>query len=271
MGIKSNFITITPENAAQFLLKNKSNRRISRHTVNCYAKDMKAGRWRRNGEAIVFDSDGYLRNGQHRLSAIVESGVSVTILVIWGVPPEECDIYDRGRIRSTLDSVILSERVDERLRYSNVIGAVKLLALEATGRMRCSDFEVEDFILKYTDEFIQAREATNNTHKKGKLNTCSSLYLAAYFTAIRNGVSQDTLKKFSEIFVSGIMEKSSQSSAIVLRNDIYEGRINTMGGSSDRVRVLYMIQKAIADFNAGIPRKKTYSKCTERIYTGFGE
>lgn len=46
---------------------------------------MKTGRWVLNGETICFDSNGVLRDGHHRLLAIIESGVTIEVLVVRGV------------------------------------------------------------------------------------------------------------------------------------------------------------------------------------------
>ena len=91
---------INPKIAADYLKRNTKNyRKLSRPVVNRYADDMKAGRWELNGEAIVFDENGFLKNGQHRLAAIVLSGVTVEMTVIRGVD-EEVEAYDLNSVRT---------------------------------------------------------------------------------------------------------------------------------------------------------------------------
>jgi hypothetical protein len=60
--------TITPEQAAIWLTRNRRNRPIRRTRVARYADAMRRGHWRVNGEAVIFDSEGNLLNGQHRLA-----------------------------------------------------------------------------------------------------------------------------------------------------------------------------------------------------------
>ena len=50
--------------------------------------DMEAGNWQWNGESIKFAEDGTLLDGQHRLAAIAESGVTLPVLVVRGLPNE---------------------------------------------------------------------------------------------------------------------------------------------------------------------------------------
>ena len=61
--------TITPDIAKTMLGENVNNRRISHDNVNMFAREMRNGEWRFNGEAIKFSKDGRLLDGQHRLLA----------------------------------------------------------------------------------------------------------------------------------------------------------------------------------------------------------
>jgi hypothetical protein len=57
---------ITPQKAVEILdTKNFNNRPVSQFTVDRYAQEMKAGRWKLNGEPIIFGKSGRLIDGQH--------------------------------------------------------------------------------------------------------------------------------------------------------------------------------------------------------------
>jgi hypothetical protein len=64
---------------------------------------MRRGEWRETGEAIKFDENGQLRDGQHRLAAIVRSGITLKMTVVRGVIEEAFDVMDSGRSRSVTD------------------------------------------------------------------------------------------------------------------------------------------------------------------------
>lgn len=99
-------VTVTPEKARVWLVYNaKTQRKVNRARVESYARDMKAGRWKMNGETIVFDSTGRLIDGQHRLCAVQAAGVSVDMLVVHGVEPASYRTIDQGYNRS-LNSVL---------------------------------------------------------------------------------------------------------------------------------------------------------------------
>lgn len=85
--ISSKIETITPEVAARTLQDhNKVNFRVPIPAiVTRYAAAMTNGKWEDNGAAIVFDSAGNLADGQHRLLAVVKSGITIQAVVVRGV------------------------------------------------------------------------------------------------------------------------------------------------------------------------------------------
>ena len=99
---------ITPEIARAMLGHNTHNRNVSRPRVLLYAEEMRAGRWRESHQGIAFGEDGVLYDGQHRLLAVVESGCSVPMLVIRGLPQGSRVGIDIGRGRNTTDNLNLS-------------------------------------------------------------------------------------------------------------------------------------------------------------------
>lgn len=94
---------VTPERASTLLLKNDRNRRISKPLVTQYAQLMERGEWMFNGDPIRLNCDGTLLDGQHRLSAIVQSGQPQRCVVIQGVQTEAFKTIDTGRKRGTGD------------------------------------------------------------------------------------------------------------------------------------------------------------------------
>lgn len=103
-GVSAGFEFVSPELAAELLRDfNTHNRRLRSRQVSLYAESMRQDRWSLNGEPIQFDADGTLLNGQHRLSAIVESGVGVWLLIVQGLPTDAQDTMDSGIKRKTGD------------------------------------------------------------------------------------------------------------------------------------------------------------------------
>jgi hypothetical protein len=105
-------IVVTPELAGKWLKNNFRNRPVSDDTVNAYARDAVSGMFLTTHQGIAFNDKDELIDGQHRLLAIVKSGVACTLMVSFGwlseIPGKQLkrmDLIDRGRTRSVPDQL----------------------------------------------------------------------------------------------------------------------------------------------------------------------
>lgn len=94
---------IGPEQATKYLARNENNRPLRRATVIRYAEMMRRGQWKLTHEAVAFDTNGELKNGQHRLAAVIESGATVQMTVTRGIDPSTFEVIDSGVKRSIGD------------------------------------------------------------------------------------------------------------------------------------------------------------------------
>jgi hypothetical protein len=100
---------ITPQIAESMLKLNIANNRpISMATINQYTIDMLQEKWLSTGDSIKFDNEGNLSDGQHRLHAIVKSGVSIEMWVCTNLNKEALKFIDTGRKRSAADLLHMS-------------------------------------------------------------------------------------------------------------------------------------------------------------------
>jgi hypothetical protein len=115
-------VLITPKLAKELLLKNNSNRRVTKSSVTTYATDMREGRWKQNtAEFIKIADDGDILDGQHRLLAIVESNCSILFDTAFNVPKSVFDVLDTGKKRSSAD-VFSIEKIEN---YAVVSASIK--------------------------------------------------------------------------------------------------------------------------------------------------
>lgn len=105
--IKSRIVTVTPAKAAEWLERNDHNRKINSHDVDTWTREMLEGRWALDGDAIRFDVNGTLLNGQHRLSAVVKSDTTQQFVVLTGLPTERQANMDTGRRRTAANALEL--------------------------------------------------------------------------------------------------------------------------------------------------------------------
>ena len=70
---------ITPEIAAELITKGRKDNVMSRTKIDRYKDMMLSGKWRDGLGSSILLKKGVLLNGRHRLTAIVETGLSIKI------------------------------------------------------------------------------------------------------------------------------------------------------------------------------------------------
>lgn len=111
-GVTIEVREVSPALAEVWLTKNTHNRRLRKWTIQAYASDMAAGDWSFTGEPITFADDGKLLDGQHRLRAIVEAGVTIPLVVVHGLNSRAQEDTDRGVPRKFFDVLTLRGEVN---------------------------------------------------------------------------------------------------------------------------------------------------------------
>lgn len=97
-------MTVTPAMAADWLKLNvDNNRAITEARVESYVRSIKNDEWQLTPEGIMFDTDGNLIDGQHRLTAISRAGKPVKMVVWTNVPFEVMEVLNTGVARTTAD------------------------------------------------------------------------------------------------------------------------------------------------------------------------
>lgn len=98
---------VTPEIAKLFLSKNiQNNRKLDRRRKDAMILVMKRGDFESNGQGILFDEEGNMIDGQHRFNAIIASGVSVEIRLVFGLKKKVFDTIDQHKTRSVKDMLV---------------------------------------------------------------------------------------------------------------------------------------------------------------------
>lgn len=120
MGTKNFFwcgrVFVTPEMAAVWLRKqNKVNRKLRSWQVRMLEGALKRGERRMTSDAIGFDINGLLVNGQHRLQSCVSSGIGFWSLLVIGLEEKAFTVTDRGMARTYWDLLRIDKRISEVL------------------------------------------------------------------------------------------------------------------------------------------------------------
>lgn len=79
-------ITVTPDLAEMFLSKNSGNRRMRATHVEAFCRELRQGTFKTTHQGIAISKTGILLDGQHRLAAIKQTGISALMVIAW-----DCD------------------------------------------------------------------------------------------------------------------------------------------------------------------------------------
>jgi hypothetical protein len=130
--LRSQWMEVTPAMAKKWLENNFRNRPLKGDTVKAYARDMALGRWVYTHQGIAFNDKDELIDGQHRLNAIVVSGVEfVRMMVTFGLPSQvegqemtTMDAVDRGATRSVGDQLVIQHGFKNGSMTASICAAI---------------------------------------------------------------------------------------------------------------------------------------------------
>lgn len=103
-----------------------SQRNIYKTIVMKYVTDMRNGHWKPSPSPIIFDEDGNLANGQHRLEGVRQSGKTIEFTITRGWPKDVIDTEDRGKSRTVGDQLYLHGVKNANVVASSVTGIVRV-------------------------------------------------------------------------------------------------------------------------------------------------
>jgi hypothetical protein len=102
-------VRVSPDLARYLLSKNHpKNRKHKPTAIAKYARDMEQGYWAFTPESIVFSNHGVLEDGQNRLRAVEQSGVTVWIMFDFGWPEDLIQCINRASSRTNADALTVN-------------------------------------------------------------------------------------------------------------------------------------------------------------------
>lgn len=135
--------TILPEEAEAILEScNDSNRPLKEERVKTYARDMKGGRWPLTNQGLGFDTEGRLRDGQHRLWACFEAKTPFTTTVLVGMADEAQRNIDKGCARSLADDFAMFSHLPDKRKPARWINALVMLVSRRMPAISYADAQI---------------------------------------------------------------------------------------------------------------------------------
>ena len=235
--------TIDPTMAASLLGNlDPQQRPLIRSYVTALAGDMKAGRWYLSPDPITFTDEGMLINGQHRLRAVVQSGIAQPFMVSRGWAAEAYQVIDAGRRRS-----LITRCPQDWMRRSFAIAAV---------RMAMMGSQVNQMNLRPSDtalvEFATRHEAALTTlFDMAHVSKMRASVLGVCARALIAGVDPERIRRFVLIAATGVSDSTSEVAAVRLFSLIVHAHSARMAGANALLWLYCRAQTALRVFLEG--------------------
>lgn len=240
-------VRITPEDASAILKHSEgvNFRKLSKDHVDRLAKMMVEDNWFDNGEPLQWNTDGFLINGQHRLHAVVVSGVSVEFDLRFNADDRG---IDKIRPRTSGQNLCHAGSVNGR----GVASVLRLVLARESGREKwpenidCEDFQLEQRFLQDPD----LAEAAASYCARKRLVLRGSVAGWLYYEATRAGL-QPECEAFLESVESGV-NVSKSDSAYWLRERLI-GTRQAIGSKLNRMTIIELVILAWNKFITNTP------------------
>lgn len=250
-GMYTRWCDITPAMAAKWLEKNV-NRRLNKSASYFYGDQMNNGQWHPTHQGIAFDTKGFVRDGQHRLNGIVESGCMQTMLVTINLSEEAVMVVDIQNKRSDADALTIMGLEDVNNR---TVAIIKRMVMGGADKhsVKISRDDLIKLCLEWKEPILFTKPMWSY-YKLGNA-AISAVICRAWFTQDR-----EKLERFMEVMRTGVSRCEEEDTIVRLR-DWYRGIGKTAsGGSSTRAEIYRKIEFGLRYYLEG---KKLIRVCEQ--------
>lgn len=202
MNITSELTYVTPDMAEKWLMRNTTNNRnLNKDRVAMYANDMKNGNWHVTGQGIQFDVNGTMIDGQHRLHAVIDSGMTIPMMVTKGLPVDAIDGIDTNMVRS-INQIVKMGGATSLQSNRTVINAVNCYykCVLGHGQVRVSVNEYKAMYKQLEPYLHTMVNVVKAGHGDSSTNRIKAATDAAILAALIAGVPEDELFKFADAY-----------------------------------------------------------------------
>ena len=260
--------------AHELLIKNTKNRALSRRKVEMMIDDIKAGRFELTHQPVAIADDGELVDGQHRLTAIYESGIPVDMIVAYNAP--RSTKIDIGKPRDTRTSLYMAGIIDkESQEYRKfTYPLIRMIILEQFGFKASRTLSAEDLHAVYVNHEDDLNEilAMIGKYSKTGVPVSSSAISYVMLCAYKAGCPIETINRWYQIICSGdylgeTIEKSKVGKSVMLFVEYARGkRIDTGTPADRREEFIKKAMSSISHFENNEVITKIYGRYAYPFY-----
>lgn len=204
---------ITPNIALALLDSMGPNRHVSWGKVEQFAADMEAGNWYVHGQGLSIDVDGILKDGQHRMWALLQTELSFYMVVTRNVSSAAMPAIDAGKVRRAADDNVL-EGIENGARIAPPINLIaklekaaeKHIKLLSLGNIKLSRFQIRDI----RDRLLAERDIMPSIRLASRLYSGTKVPQAAGAAAHFLGT-----RMYGEEFANAIMEALATGQGLI--------------------------------------------------------
>jgi len=202
-----------------------TNRTLKKRNVNFLARAIEEGSWKRHAGSIKFDTNGTLIDGQHRLTAIAQSGKIMPVILEMGCDVGTAPAIDQGDNRTLTHAVQFGGELDKM--SPSLIGwfttrAVQILrsmvniegnpVQEGTLSERSKGYSAKQVVKVIKDNFPALKWLhTNRSKKKGFARPAIIGPITQLITS-----DEEVGKAFYNDFIGASLKKAKSNAARML-------------------------------------------------------
>lgn len=199
---------ITPELAAQYLAQARKNRRLIHSNLAELTAQFRTGKFVLSTDCIGFDVNDNLFNGQHRLTACVNTGIAFPAYVARGLPVATMDVVDTGKRRNASDVLSIHNHASS---FGLASAARWLCIIKAGSFIRPSHADILALVNRNPTLIASVRAALH------PLGIRPSVLAVIHYCGTQAGYAVRA-DQFVSVFVSGAAPLGSDDPAVKLRD-----------------------------------------------------
>jgi hypothetical protein len=212
--MSSTFMMITPDIARSMLATSTGNRKLRRSHIKDLSEAILRGEWRPTNQGIGFDDNGILKDGHHRLNAVIRANQPIQIQVTFGMPSNAVEVIDCNIVRTYADRMLVNKWIAETLRLAAQIAfwcckpsVEQLKTVAATGI-----YDISEELLAYCGG-------------KEKIVSTSNFKLAAVLSVLNGGDKNYVFDQYRALCLANYKDMSPITQALnklIQRGGIYK-------------------------------------------------
>lgn len=247
--------TIDREAAERYLNVDRGNNRpfSQNHLANLIGRQVR-GEWVTNGDTIRFDTDGQLRDGQHRLRMVKQTGIPIQVVVVRDIDPTAFSTMDVGKKRSLGDVLY----IEKEKNHTQLAGTLAWIWRYLTRKMKPMSSGSHEEVRKILVEHPGTRGSVEfylNLDRPLSTPGWPSITMAIHylFSRVESTVANDFIEKY----VTGLGLAEPTDPIKVLRDQIIKYASDPRKPSAWQIFML--LCRAWNAHQANQPIKKKYT------------